>query len=197
MPPRAHRHGAAGRPRHADMGGGHGAFFNEDEARTITAFTERLMPGAPGCRARPMPMFSTTSISRCPALMRTSNIFIAAASRSSTHTASKLTARSSAVSPRRSRTKPSPRFNRARSPSSSGRRRRRSSPLYACTPWKECSPTRSMAATRTLPAGGSSAFPARNPFSRRRTCKSSQAFNREPITGLQSRGKRGGLSHGN
>src|SRR5580658_8288938 len=30
------------------MGGGHGAFFNDDDARTITAFTERLMPGAPG-----------------------------------------------------------------------------------------------------------------------------------------------------
>ena len=26
----------------------HCAFFNEDEARTVTAFTERLMPGAPG-----------------------------------------------------------------------------------------------------------------------------------------------------
>ena len=30
------------------MSGGHGAFFNDDDARTITAFTERLMPGAPG-----------------------------------------------------------------------------------------------------------------------------------------------------
>jgi gluconate 2-dehydrogenase gamma chain len=30
------------------MGGGHGAFFNDDETRTITALTERLMPGAPG-----------------------------------------------------------------------------------------------------------------------------------------------------
>jgi hypothetical protein len=30
------------------MGGGHGAFFNDDDARTIAAFTERLMPGAPG-----------------------------------------------------------------------------------------------------------------------------------------------------
>ena len=27
---------------------GHGAFFNDDDARTVTAFTERLMPGAPG-----------------------------------------------------------------------------------------------------------------------------------------------------
>jgi len=31
-----------------DMSGGHGAFFNDDDSRTITAFTERLMPGAPG-----------------------------------------------------------------------------------------------------------------------------------------------------
>jgi gluconate 2-dehydrogenase gamma chain len=30
------------------MSGGHGAFFNDDDSRTITAFTERLMPGAPG-----------------------------------------------------------------------------------------------------------------------------------------------------
>src|ERR1700729_2692371 len=32
----------------SDMAGGHGAFFNDDDSRTITAFTERLMPGAPG-----------------------------------------------------------------------------------------------------------------------------------------------------
>ena len=29
-------------------GPGHGAFLNDDDALTITAFTERLMPGAPG-----------------------------------------------------------------------------------------------------------------------------------------------------
>ena len=29
-------------------GDGHGAFFNHDDAATIAAFTERLMPGAPG-----------------------------------------------------------------------------------------------------------------------------------------------------
>jgi gluconate 2-dehydrogenase gamma chain len=53
---------AKGRPQHhaaADapamdhaaahaMSEGHGAFFNDDDSRTITAFTERLMPGAPG-----------------------------------------------------------------------------------------------------------------------------------------------------
>ena len=27
---------------------GHGAFFNDDDAKTIEAYTERLMPGAPG-----------------------------------------------------------------------------------------------------------------------------------------------------
>src|SRR5580700_8460376 len=31
-----------------DMSGGHGAFLNDDDSRTIIAFTERLMPGAPG-----------------------------------------------------------------------------------------------------------------------------------------------------
>ncbi len=30
------------------MSGGHGAFFNDDDYRTIVALTERLMPGAPG-----------------------------------------------------------------------------------------------------------------------------------------------------
>jgi gluconate 2-dehydrogenase gamma chain len=29
------------------MGGGHGAFFNHDDATTMAAFTERLMPGSP------------------------------------------------------------------------------------------------------------------------------------------------------
>jgi gluconate 2-dehydrogenase gamma chain len=33
----AHAHGA-----------GHGAFFNDDDAATLAAFAERLMPGAPG-----------------------------------------------------------------------------------------------------------------------------------------------------
>jgi gluconate 2-dehydrogenase gamma chain len=32
----------------AHMGDAHGAFLNDDDSRTITAFTERLMPGAPG-----------------------------------------------------------------------------------------------------------------------------------------------------
>jgi gluconate 2-dehydrogenase gamma chain len=30
------------------MGGGHGAFLNDDDSRTVAAFAERLMPGAPG-----------------------------------------------------------------------------------------------------------------------------------------------------
>ena len=32
----------------AAMSGGHGAFFNDDDSRTVTAFAERLMPGEPG-----------------------------------------------------------------------------------------------------------------------------------------------------
>jgi gluconate 2-dehydrogenase gamma chain len=32
----------------ASQNGGHGTFFNDDDSRTITAFSERLMPGAPG-----------------------------------------------------------------------------------------------------------------------------------------------------
>src|SRR6266852_1056444 len=33
-------------PQQHPMGGGHGAFFNHDDATTIAAFTERLMPSA-------------------------------------------------------------------------------------------------------------------------------------------------------
>jgi hypothetical protein len=32
----------------APMSNAHGAFFNDDDSRTIKAFAERLMPGAPG-----------------------------------------------------------------------------------------------------------------------------------------------------
>jgi gluconate 2-dehydrogenase gamma chain len=33
---------------HTGHGGGHGAFLNHDDAATVAAFAERLMPGAPG-----------------------------------------------------------------------------------------------------------------------------------------------------
>ena len=45
-----HQHDASTQPAthpHPTTGG-HGAFFNDDDAATIAAFTERLMPGAPG-----------------------------------------------------------------------------------------------------------------------------------------------------
>jgi gluconate 2-dehydrogenase gamma chain len=49
--PKAHaRHADAGDAQthvHAS-GDGHGAFFNDEDAATVAAFTERLMPGAPG-----------------------------------------------------------------------------------------------------------------------------------------------------
>jgi Gluconate 2-dehydrogenase subunit 3 len=37
-----------GRMAMQHMAGGHGAFFNDDNARTVAAFAERLMPGALG-----------------------------------------------------------------------------------------------------------------------------------------------------
>ena len=41
--------GGAAVPAHPHSAGpGHGAFFNDEDAATIAAFTERLMPGAPG-----------------------------------------------------------------------------------------------------------------------------------------------------
>ena len=40
---------AAETPAHMRASGeGHGAFFNDEDAATVMAFTERLMPGAPG-----------------------------------------------------------------------------------------------------------------------------------------------------
>jgi hypothetical protein len=43
------QHGAdAATTAQAHAHGGHGAFFNDDDALTIEAFAERLMPGAPG-----------------------------------------------------------------------------------------------------------------------------------------------------
>jgi gluconate 2-dehydrogenase gamma chain len=42
-----HHKQADARVQEHPMGGGHGAFFNHDDAATIAAFTERLMPGAP------------------------------------------------------------------------------------------------------------------------------------------------------
>jgi len=40
---------AADAPAHMHTSGqGHGAFLNDDDAATVLAFTERLMPGAPG-----------------------------------------------------------------------------------------------------------------------------------------------------
>jgi gluconate 2-dehydrogenase gamma chain len=51
-PPHPHKTAAADAaesPAHAHAGGeGHGAFFNDEDAATVAAFTERLMPGAPG-----------------------------------------------------------------------------------------------------------------------------------------------------
>ena len=35
-------------PRQRKSGEGHGAFFNDEDAATVLAFAERLMPGAPG-----------------------------------------------------------------------------------------------------------------------------------------------------
>ena len=40
--------GQAAMPDMSAMSGGHGAFFNDDNSRTMIAFTERLMPGEPG-----------------------------------------------------------------------------------------------------------------------------------------------------
>jgi gluconate 2-dehydrogenase gamma chain len=51
-PPHAHKTAAADAaesPAHMHAGGeGHGAFFNDEDGATVAAFTERLMPGAPG-----------------------------------------------------------------------------------------------------------------------------------------------------
>jgi Gluconate 2-dehydrogenase subunit 3 len=124
----------------------HGAFFNNDDAKTIAAFAERLMPGAPDKPgATDAGVLNYIDLALPPP-----------------------TASRSANSPRNSRTSASARWRRTRRPNSSGRRRALSSRRCAPTPWKACFPIRSMAATRTSPAGGSSDSPARNRSTHRR-----------------------------
>ena len=55
-------------------GSGHGAFLNDDDAATVEAFTERLMPGAPGKPGARDAGCSITSIWRSPVPTKTYRI---------------------------------------------------------------------------------------------------------------------------
>jgi len=48
-----HGNATAGTAQAHAHGGGHGAFLNDDDAATVAAFAERLMPGAPGKPLKP------------------------------------------------------------------------------------------------------------------------------------------------
>jgi hypothetical protein len=59
-------------------GPGHGAFFNDDDAATVAAFAERLMPVLPRAPVHATQTYSITSIWRWRAHIPTYRIFIGA-----------------------------------------------------------------------------------------------------------------------
>ena len=177
---------------HAHAGGsGHGAFLNDDNSATIAAFTERLMPGAPGKPgALDAGVLNYIDLAIAVAYEDLQDFYTVAASRRSTPTAARPTTRRSRSLAPPSRTKSSPRSKTARPRNSPGRRRKRSSTPSAPTPWKACSPTRSMAATRTSPAGSWSGFPGAQPAFTPEDMQSREAFTRVGMIGLQAQAKR-------
>ena len=159
-------------PAHSHAGGpGLGAFFNSEDAATVAAFTERLMPGAPGKPgAHDADALNYIDLALAGASPICST-FTGAGSPRSMPIAAKPTKNPSGVSPPRNRTRSSPRSNRARRASSPGPRRPLSSTPCARTRWKECSPTRFTAATRTSPDGAWWDSPAGRWNSPRPTCR--------------------------
>jgi hypothetical protein len=142
------QHNAADVPATTAQGhahaGGHGAFLNDDDAVTVTAFAERIIPGAPGKPgARDAGVLNYIDLALAGAYSDLQDFYrrgLTALDRSRN-------------SPPRNRTKSSPRSKAGRQRASPGRARRRSSTRCARTRWKACSPTPSMAATRTSRAG--------------------------------------------
>ena len=117
----------------------------------MMAFTERLMPGAPGKGgATDACVLNYIDLALSGAYSDQQDFYRRGLTRRRT-TAPRPTASRSTASPPRSRTSASPRSNRARRRRLSIRRRKRSSTRCAPIRWKACSPTRSTA-TATAPA---------------------------------------------
>ena len=154
-----------------DMSGGHGAFFNDEDSHTLTAFTERLMPGAPGMPgATDAGVFNYIDLALAGAYADQQDFYRRGITQLDAHCTQaygkpfrSLDAGAAGRNYRRARAGQGADVRR-------GRRHKRSSTRCARTRWKACSPTRSTAATRTSPAGASSAFPARKCNSLQKTC---------------------------
>ena len=175
------QHNAADVPATTAQGhahaGGHGAFFNDDDAVTVTAFAERIMPGAPGKPgARDADVLNYIDLALAGAYSDLQDFYrrgLAAARRALPHDLQQAVRATRRYAAGRSHHRAR---SRARRPASPGRPRRRSSTRCARTPWKACSPTPSMAATRTLRAGGWSASPARSRCSRQADMQSKRSI---------------------
>ena len=168
----------------APMSDAHGAFFNADDSRTIKAFAERLMPGAPGKPgATDADVLNYIDLALSGAYKDQQEFYRHGLAQLDAH-CKQPTARHSRILPAAQQDEVDRRArSRARRRNSSGRRRRRFSTPCARTRWKACSPTRSMAATKTSRAGGWSAFPARRCSStRRRTCKARRPSRASPLS---------------
>ena len=152
-------------PAACDRGPGHGAFFNHDDAATIAAFTERLMPGAPGKPgARDAGVLNYIDLALAGAYADLQDFYrrgLAQLDAYCRKTHNEPFVRLDAA--RAGRSDHGAR-SRARRPGSRGPRRRRSSTPCARTRWKACSPTRSTAATRTSQAGVLVGFPGAQPL---------------------------------
>ena len=152
---------------HAHSGApGHGAFLNDEDAATVRAFTERLMPGAPGKPgARDANVMNYIDHALSGAYADLQDFYrrgLAA-----------LDAYCRQTHKEPFRRLPSGRQDEVIAALEEGKAtgftwpsRRPFSTRCARTPWKACSPTRSTAATRTSPAGASSVSRARNRSSR-------------------------------
>ena len=155
-----------------DSGAKLGAFLNLDDAAAIEAFTERLMPGAPGKPgARDAGVLNYIDLALAGAYEDQQDFYRRGlcCARSALPAGAQEVVR--AAFGRRSGRSDQGDGSRARPRASPGLRRRRSSTRCAPIRSKACLRTRSMAATRILPAGSWSASPARSRLSRQRTCR--------------------------
>ena len=149
---------------------GAGAFFNPEDASTIAAFTERLMPGAPGMPgARDADVLNYIDLALAGAYADQQDFYrsgLASLDAYCRKTHNQAFARLDAA--RQDEVIKALEDNKAAgftwptAPLSSTR--------FALTPWRACFPTLSMAATRTSPVGSWFNSPARNRSLRRRRC---------------------------
>ena len=153
----AHAHGA-----------GHGAFLNDDDAATIAAFVERLMPGAPGKPgAGDAGVLNYIDLALAGAYADQQDFYrrgLTALDGFCRKTYGKPFAQLGAAQ----QDEVIAALEQGKAGGFTWPRRRPSSTRCAPTRWKACSPTRSTAAIRTSPDGASSASPAGNRCSRPR-----------------------------